>query len=63
MPRPIRRNSLSIQHSKGQWILSFGRHAEVLKPATLREEIALELKELLDVYQDRPARAGKEPKR
>ncbi len=32
------------------WLLSFGRHAEVLEPASLREEIAAELQRTLAVY-------------
>jgi proteasome accessory factor B len=34
------------------WVLSFGRHAEVLQPKRLREEILLELHELLRQYKN-----------
>jgi proteasome accessory factor B len=34
-----------------RWILSFGQHAEVLKPEELREEIVAELRRLMDTYQ------------
>jgi len=41
------------------WILSFGRHAEVLEPEGLRGEIVEELEELLSAYVDqRPTRRG-----
>ena len=33
-----------------RWILSFGRHAEVLEPEELRQGIARELRDLLDSY-------------
>ena len=33
-----------------RWILSFGRHAEVVEPEELREGIARELRDLLDSY-------------
>lgn len=32
------------------WVLSFGRHAEVLEPASLRQEIAAELSAVLTTY-------------
>jgi len=34
-----------------RWILSFGRHAEVLEPAELSESIVTEARCLLDIYQ------------
>lgn len=44
-----------------RWLLGFGRHAEVLVPEELREEIAEELKELLSTYGDqRPRPSAKE---
>jgi len=33
------------------WLLSFGRHAEVLSPKRLREEMALEIRESLRQYE------------
>ncbi|GAB6164101.1 transcriptional regulator [Thermostilla marina] len=33
------------------WILSFGRHAEVLRPASLREELIEEFKTLVAMYE------------
>jgi len=34
-----------------QWVLSFGLHAEVLEPKTLRAELVSELKQLLEEYE------------
>ena len=34
-----------------RWVLSFGRHAEVVKPEQLRDEITAELGALRDLYQ------------
>ena len=39
-----------------RWLLGFGRHAEVLAPEELREEIAEELKELLSKYMEEGAK-------
>ena len=32
------------------WVLSFGSHAEVLKPESLREECMAEIKQMRQVY-------------
>ena len=34
------------------WVLSFGRHAEVLEPESLREEMRAELKSALSGYEE-----------
>ncbi len=48
---------LGVTDEIKRWILSFGRHAEVLEPEELREELAEELEELLSAYVDqRPKR-------
>lgn len=41
---------LSTTEEIKQWVLSFGRHAEVLEPRELRKEIVRDLRELLDAY-------------
>ncbi len=47
-----------------RWLLSFGRHAEVLQPAGLREELAGEAPQLATTYGTTTARARRqEPKR
>jgi proteasome accessory factor B len=43
-----------------RWIMSFGQHAVVQEPASLREEIVLELNSLLAAYS---LEAGKTPRR
>jgi len=43
-----------------RWIMSFGQHAVVLEPESLRDEIAQELKSLLAAYRDEP---GSTPRR
>lgn len=42
---------LSTTSEIKQWILSFGRHAEVLSPAELREELREELTEMAEWYR------------
>ena len=39
-----------------RWIMSFGQHAVVLEPESLRDEIVQELKSLLVAYKDEPGR-------
>jgi len=41
-----------------QWVLSFGRHAVVLAPASLREEIQQDLNALLRAYEEQPTAAS-----
>jgi proteasome accessory factor B len=38
-------------HELINWILKFGRHAEVLEPASLRQEVKTEIAEMLQLYQ------------
>jgi predicted DNA-binding transcriptional regulator YafY len=50
--------SLSGTEEIKQWLLGFGRHAVVLEPVRLREEIIEELRALLEQYGPRePAEA------
>ncbi|MCO6459368.1 MAG: WYL domain-containing protein [Pirellulaceae bacterium] len=46
--------NLSATEEIKSWILSFGRHAEVLEPQSLRDEINGELRALLDRYAAPP---------
>ena len=39
------------------WILSFGRHAEVLQPKTLREEVTQEIRQMAQQYKTAATRA------
>lgn len=41
------------------WILSFGKEAEVLAPASLRDALREELSQMMEAYRPRPARATK----
>jgi predicted DNA-binding transcriptional regulator YafY len=39
-----------------RWIMSFGQHALVLEPESLRTEIVQELNSLLGAYKEEPGR-------
>jgi predicted DNA-binding transcriptional regulator YafY len=39
-----------------RWVMQFGADAEVLKPASLREQIAADLAAALSTYRNRPRR-------
>ena len=39
-----------------RWIMSFGQHAVVVEPESLRDEIVQELNSLLAAYKDEPGR-------
>lgn len=46
------------------WILGYGRHAEVLRPTTLRERIQEQIAAMRETYADKPATSGSQtPKR
>ena len=38
-------------HELVNWILKLGRHAEVLEPPSLRQEVKAEIAEMLERYQ------------
>ena len=62
--KPQKRGSLVAEFDLGdteeikRWVMSFGRHAEVLEPEGLRTGIAVEMRTTLIQYVDADRREG-----